>query len=253
MVDQDVLTVGPQVSDRPDGRPRWMPFDGFPFANRYARIDGHRIHYVDEGAGPPLLLAYDGVEAFLWRDVILRLREAFRCVAVDLPGTGGSTSVEGLQPNPVGAADVLGSLVRRLDLRDITVVASGVGGSVSLAMAARSAERIRAIVAVETFWGPRSEEGPRTANPRREAARAVGHLGGVDRSLRTIPRCVPVLLVFGAESPAVREGAPERWRERFPDAELLLVDGGHDVPMARDPDLVARALTGWWKEEVGRP
>ncbi len=227
MVDQDVVGVGPQVSDAPGGRPRWMPFGEFPFASRYARIGGHRIHHVDEGAGPPLLLVCDGAEAFLWRDVIVRLRESFRCVGVDLQGTGRSTVTDLRRPGVEEAARVLVSFVRRLDLRDVTLIVHGVAGPVGLAAAARMPDRIRGLAAVETSgW----------TLPRREGL-----------------RCAPVLLVFGAESPAVSERAPERWRERFPDAELLLVDGGHDVPMARAPDLVARALIGWWKEEVGRP
>jgi pimeloyl-ACP methyl ester carboxylesterase len=48
----------------------------------------------------------------------------------------------------------------------------------------------------------------------------------------------------------VKAGFPERWRERFPDAGLLLVEGGHRFPMADAPDLVARAIKGWWREEV---
>jgi pimeloyl-ACP methyl ester carboxylesterase len=31
----------------------------------------------------------------------------------------------------------------------------------------------------------------------------------------------------------------------FPDAELLLVDGGHHFPMNDAPDLVAEALRSW--------
>jgi pimeloyl-ACP methyl ester carboxylesterase len=72
----------------------------------------------------------------------------------------------------------------------------------------------------------------------------------VDRTLRTVLRDRPVLLVFGQQSPTVKAGFPRRWRERFPDAGLLLVEGSHRFPMADAPDLVARAIKGWWREEV---
>ena len=35
--------------------------DKWPFAARYARVNGWRMHYVDEGAGDPILLLYGGV------------------------------------------------------------------------------------------------------------------------------------------------------------------------------------------------
>jgi pimeloyl-ACP methyl ester carboxylesterase len=85
----------------------------------------------------------------------------------------------------------------------------------------------------------------------RDAAFADGFLGGVDRSLRTVLADRPMLLVYGAKSPAIKAGFPDRWKERFPDARLLLLDGGHHFPMADDPDLVARAIRGWWSAEVG--
>ncbi len=30
----------------------------FPFASRFMRVNGHRMHYVDEGEGDPVLLLY---------------------------------------------------------------------------------------------------------------------------------------------------------------------------------------------------
>jgi pimeloyl-ACP methyl ester carboxylesterase len=72
----------------------------------------------------------------------------------------------------------------------------------------------------------------------------------VDGALRTVLKDRPLLLVFGEHSPAVEAGVPERWRERFPDAGLLLVEGARRLPMADAPDLVARAIKGWWREEV---
>jgi len=184
-----------------------------PFQERRIEIEGRPIRYVDEGGGPVLLFVRTGAGSFVWRDVIVRLRDRFRCVAVDVPG---STPQRTLEP-----------FVRRLDLRDVTLVVHGLGGSVALGVGARLHDRIRALVVTESIGWPPHEEAPEPVLEDR-----------------------PVLLVFGEESPTVKAGAPERWRERFPDAGLLLVEGGHRFPMTDAPDVVARAIRGWWREEV---
>ncbi|WP_414944564.1 hypothetical protein [Amycolatopsis sp. cmx-11-32] len=39
-------------------RPSWVDDDLFPFKSRFVAIDGHTVHYVDEGSGPTLLLLH---------------------------------------------------------------------------------------------------------------------------------------------------------------------------------------------------
>jgi haloalkane dehalogenase len=71
-------------------------------------VDGQLIHDVDEGSGPTLLLVHAGPAwSFVYRDVILRLRERFRCVALDLPGSGLSPRGPGYRPTRHAASRVL--------------------------------------------------------------------------------------------------------------------------------------------------
>ncbi|MGP3964617.1 hypothetical protein ACTWPT_52540 [Nonomuraea sp. 3N208] len=42
------------------GRPAWVNNELFPFESRFIAIDGHTVHYVDEGSGPTLLLLHGG-------------------------------------------------------------------------------------------------------------------------------------------------------------------------------------------------
>ncbi len=45
--------------------------DKWPFAARYMRVNGWRMHYIDEGAGDPILLLHGNPTwGFLYRDVI---------------------------------------------------------------------------------------------------------------------------------------------------------------------------------------
>jgi pimeloyl-ACP methyl ester carboxylesterase len=194
-------------------RPERTAAEGSPFPTHGIEIDGRSIRYIDEGGGPVLLFVDAGAGTHLWREVIVRLRDRFRCVALGVPG--------------FTPPRVLESFVRRLDLRDVTLVLHGPGGPVALGAAPRLHDRIRAFVVTESLGWPLHEDTPEPL------------LG--DR---------PLLLVFGEESPAVGAGVPERWRERFPDAALLVVEGGRSFPMTDDPELVARAIRGWWREEV---
>jgi len=227
-----------------------------PLATRRIRTVGRAIRYVDEGEGPPLLFVHVGTGSFRWRDVIDRLRDRFRCVAVDVPGAPTALTAEGLE----ASSRVLEAFVRRLGLRDLTLVMCGLGGPVALRTAASLHERIRALVVTESFGWPPSGERPEVARAlgfadvgtsgRRDDASVDAYLRGVDLALRTVLSDRPVLLVFGEQGRAAEAGVPERWRERFPDAGLLLVRGSHRSPMADAPDLVARAIKGWWREEV---
>jgi haloalkane dehalogenase len=74
------------------GRPAWVDDELFPFESRFIAIDGHTVHYVDEGSGPTLLLLHGNPTwSFVYRDVIRALRDEFRCVALDYPGFGLSS------------------------------------------------------------------------------------------------------------------------------------------------------------------
>jgi len=83
-------------------RPQWVPQRLYPFEDRYLPLDGVQLHYVDEGEGPPLLMLHGNPTwSFLYRDIILGLRDRFRCIAVDHPGFGLSAA-----PPEIGRAHV---------------------------------------------------------------------------------------------------------------------------------------------------
>jgi hypothetical protein len=63
------------------GRPSWLTPAAFPFESHFVDVDGTKIHYIDEGSGPALLFVSAGFWSFMFRDVILRLRSNFRCIA----------------------------------------------------------------------------------------------------------------------------------------------------------------------------
>src|SRR4029450_46671 len=79
------------------GDPPWLDRSrDYPFASRSVDIEGSRVHYVDEGRGPALLLLHANPPwSFYFRNLIKRLRTTFRCVALDYPGYGLSRAGAG--------------------------------------------------------------------------------------------------------------------------------------------------------------
>ena len=63
----------------------------WPYAPRYVEQDGLRMHYVEEGAGDPILLLHgEPTWGFLYRRLIPVLAAAGRVVVPDLFGFGRS-------------------------------------------------------------------------------------------------------------------------------------------------------------------
>lgn len=74
------------------GDERFSGLPGFPYRPRYLEWEGLRIHYVDEGSGPPVVLFHgEPTWSFLYRKIIAALVAAgYRAVAADQPGFGRS-------------------------------------------------------------------------------------------------------------------------------------------------------------------
>ena len=123
-------------------------------------IDGTRVHYVDEGDGPPLLMLHGNpTSSFLYRDVIAGLRDRFRCIAPDLPGFGRSKAPAGYGFTPAEHAAVIERFVEALDLRDVRMMVQDWGGPIGFAVATRQPERFRAFVVLNTWAWPKSDPG----------------------------------------------------------------------------------------------
>jgi haloalkane dehalogenase len=136
-------------------RPAWVPNDLYPFEDHWADVGGHRIHYIDEGAGPPILLLNGNPSwSFGWRDVVLRLKGQFRCIAPDYPGFGLSLEAPGFDFRPSSQSRVVEALVDRLELEGLTVFGYAWGGPIGLGFAGRRPELVRALVIGNTWAWP---------------------------------------------------------------------------------------------------
>jgi haloalkane dehalogenase len=129
--------------------PATETFDGsFPFAPRFTRAPGFRMHYVDEGSGEVLLLLHgEPTWGYLFRELIPELARGHRVVVPDHMGFGKSETPAGRRYDLTAHVDNLEAFVLDLDLRDITLVAHDFGGLAGAGLALRHPDRIARLVA----------------------------------------------------------------------------------------------------------
>ena len=141
----------------------------YPFAPHYIEVGGrsaatgtsegagHRMHYVDEGQGDPVLMVHGNPSwSFLYRDLISELKSSHRVIAPDHIGCGRSD-----KPNDdhydytlsTRVAD-LGMLIDSLDLRAITLITHDWGGMIGMAWAVQHPDRIARLVVMNTAAFP---------------------------------------------------------------------------------------------------
>ncbi len=89
------------------------------------------IEYEDtDGSGPAVVLSHGLImDGSLWRHVIADLRSDFRCIAPTLPLGGHRHPMRAdADLSMRGIAELLGELLERLDLRDVTLAMCDWGG-----------------------------------------------------------------------------------------------------------------------------
>ncbi|GAC1475735.1 MAG: haloalkane dehalogenase [Vulcanimicrobiaceae bacterium] len=127
----------------------------FPFASRFVEAAGARVHYVDEGAGPVLLMLHGNPTwSFVFRHLIAGLRDRFRCIALDLPGFGRSVAAPGYGYLPEEHARVVADVTDALALDRYSPVVQDWGGPIGLYVAAQQSARIERIVIGNTWCWP---------------------------------------------------------------------------------------------------
>src|SRR5271155_393210 len=64
-----------------------------PANGHFIEVDGARIHYLDKGSGPPLVLIHGlaGQTRVFTHSLLDRLKSEYRVIILDRPGSGYST------------------------------------------------------------------------------------------------------------------------------------------------------------------
>ena len=215
--------------------------------------DGTRLHYVVEGAGPPIVLVggkTSTIEGAWWRYLPVLSRE-FRVIAFDNRGAGRSDKPDAPYTTALLAEDALGVLAVAGE-RSAHWFGLSLGGMVLQELALRHPAAARSLILGATHCGgretlrplPAREEAALAGSPHRRLASLYApsflleHADWVTEDTRHFGR-MPLHAIARQDQAAARHRACERLRDvRCP---VLILHGADDrrIPVERARELAA--------------
>jgi pimeloyl-ACP methyl ester carboxylesterase len=141
-------------------QPAWLDKNLFPFESKWIDIQNETLHYIDEGQGDVILFAHGTPEwSFGYRDLIKFLRSKYRCVAIDMLGFGLSDKKPSADYTCQAHALRLQSIIEKLQLKNISVVANDFGGGIAMSYAIKNPQNVRSIILFNTWmWSLKNEK-----------------------------------------------------------------------------------------------
>jgi pimeloyl-ACP methyl ester carboxylesterase len=108
-----------------------------PPKGKFIEIDGARMHYLDKGQGPVIVMVHGlgGQTGNFSHSLLGRLTDRFRVIVIDRPGSGYSTRPSGMSARLKVQSEVVAKFIRALQLDRPLLVGHSLGGAVSLGVA----------------------------------------------------------------------------------------------------------------------
>jgi pimeloyl-ACP methyl ester carboxylesterase len=214
------------------------------FNHCFAEANGIRVHYVDEGRGPLVILMHGFPYLwYAWRRQILALAEAgYRVVAPDQRGFGQTDRPDSIDSYDISQSvgDVVG-LMAALGETSAVIVGHDLGAWVAQAAAMLRPDLFRGLVMLNTPVPPRSKVRPTVALREMAKGRVFHHLyfqefGKADRELASDTRRTLRSVYYSISGDAKGD---DRWR--------LFLDAGEPILNAfTDP----KELPSWLSERA---
>jgi haloalkane dehalogenase len=130
----------------------------FPFEGHYAELEnGTKVHYVDEGEGegPTLLLLHGNpTSAFLYREMITKLKSDYRVIAPDYPGFGQSLAPAGYGYTAQEQADTMLHFFDTMELDDVVIMVQDWGGPIGFNLVQQRPDQFSGLVIGNTWAWP---------------------------------------------------------------------------------------------------
>lgn len=137
----------------------WIDRNEYPFASHYFQTEVGRLHYVDEGAGAPIVMLHGNPAwSFQYRNLIKQLRTQYRCIAPDHLGFGLSDKPSDWNYLPEEHAKNLAALIEHLGLKNITLVVQDWGGPIGIDYAVKHPGNVSRLIVMNTWAWPVNDD-----------------------------------------------------------------------------------------------
>jgi len=128
-----------------------------PPTGRFVTVDGVRLHYIEKGEGPPVVLLHGNVvtaEDFQTSGVLDLLATQHRVIAFDRPGFGYSDRPHGSAWSARAQADLLRGALVVLGINRPIVLGHSWGAAVALALALNHPDDVKGLVLLSGYYYP---------------------------------------------------------------------------------------------------
>jgi len=127
----------------------------YPFKNaedNYLSVEGGRMHFLDEGSGEPVVMLHGNPTwSFYYRNLVLGLREHFRCIVPDHIGCGLSDKPQQYPYTLEQHIENIFSLVEHLKLGKFHLVVHDWGGAIGMGLAVKKCiTRVKSLVVLNS-------------------------------------------------------------------------------------------------------
>ncbi|MFD1787521.1 alpha/beta fold hydrolase [Sphingomonas floccifaciens] len=126
-----------------------------PPTGKFVEVDGVRLHYVDRGSGPAVLLLHGNgamLQDFELSGVLELAAQHHRVIAFDRPGFGHSDRPRSTVWTAAAQADLIAKALRRIGVGPAVVVGHSWGTLVALAMALDHREATAGLVLLSGYY-----------------------------------------------------------------------------------------------------
>lgn len=225
---------------------------GFPWESRYLSINGHRLHYIDEGQGDTFVFLHGNpTSMYLWRNVMRYVEPHGRIVALDNLGFGKSDQPQGEDYTFQMHYEYLEAFIDELDLRDITLVVHDWGSVMGLNYARLHEENVSGVVFMEAIIPPRfpiAEAGGMGELFSRFRDEEEGRELLIGQNL-----FIEQILLGGTRTRELSEAEKAAYREPFtdPDTRYPIYMWPNELPIGGEPRRnvgVVEAVGEWLRE-----
>lgn len=137
----------------------WLDRSEYPFTSNFFAVNGHQLHYIDEGIGEVILFVHGTPSwSFDYRNIIKTLSKSFRCIAVDHIGFGLSDKPEHYDYSTINHSRTLAKFIAEKQLSNFTLVVHDFGGPIGLNFAIQHPEMVKSLVMLNSWlWSSKTD------------------------------------------------------------------------------------------------